>query len=219
MFGVCRRGTAPRKDGIVMAKLYYQGHGSFRITAQSGYTIYVDPYAGDGYDVPADLILVTHHHSDHDQVSLVAQKTETRVITPREALQEKGYLRRVPVGEILLSSVEAYNDKHSRSECVGYVIEVDSVSVYAAGDTSFTQDMSRVLPWLHLDYALLPIDGIYNMNAAQAAACAKTIGARHTIPIHMKPGHLFDPKIARTFDAPGALIVPAGKTITLTPAT
>jgi len=38
-----------------MAKLLFQGHGSFRITADDGRVIYVDPYAGEGYDLPADL--------------------------------------------------------------------------------------------------------------------------------------------------------------------
>ena len=44
-------------------KLLYQGHGSLRITTAEGKVIYIDPYAGEGYDVPADLILVTHGHS------------------------------------------------------------------------------------------------------------------------------------------------------------
>ena len=31
-----------------MAKLLYQGHGSYRITADDGRVLYVDPYAGEG---------------------------------------------------------------------------------------------------------------------------------------------------------------------------
>jgi len=48
-----------------MATMYYQGHGSYRFTLGDGRVVYVDPFAGDGYDVPADLILVTHGHGDH----------------------------------------------------------------------------------------------------------------------------------------------------------
>ena len=33
-----------------MAKLLYQGHGSYRITTGEGKVIYVDPFAGEGYD-------------------------------------------------------------------------------------------------------------------------------------------------------------------------
>jgi L-ascorbate metabolism protein UlaG (beta-lactamase superfamily) len=57
-----------------MAKLLYQGYGSYRITAADGCVIYVDPYAGDGYNESADFILVTHQHGDHNQIQLVKQK-------------------------------------------------------------------------------------------------------------------------------------------------
>jgi L-ascorbate metabolism protein UlaG (beta-lactamase superfamily) len=48
-----------------MAKLSFQGHGSFRIKTDNNLVIYVDPYVGSGYDIPADIILVTHQHGDH----------------------------------------------------------------------------------------------------------------------------------------------------------
>ena len=47
-------------------QLFYQGHGSFRLTCRNGTVIYVDPYAGSGYDIPADMALITHGHSDHN---------------------------------------------------------------------------------------------------------------------------------------------------------
>ena len=45
-----------------MAKLLYQGHGSFRLVSEKGTVVYVDPYVGEGYDTEADLVLVTHEH-------------------------------------------------------------------------------------------------------------------------------------------------------------
>ena len=53
-----------------MPKLLYQGHGSFRLTTDDNRFIYVDPYKGKGYDMPADIILVTHQHSDHNKIKL-----------------------------------------------------------------------------------------------------------------------------------------------------
>ena len=41
---------------VYMPKLLYQGHGSYRLTADDGRIIYIDPYKGKGYDVPADVI-------------------------------------------------------------------------------------------------------------------------------------------------------------------
>ena len=65
----------------------------------------------------------------------------------------------------------------------------------------------------HLDYAFLPIDGIYNMDAKEAAHCAKIIGAKQNVPVHMKPGELFSQQMAESFDADNRLIVKPGQTI------
>ena len=48
-------------------KLLYQGHGSLRITTTDGKVIYVDPYAGKGYEPAADLILILCHSSISSQ--------------------------------------------------------------------------------------------------------------------------------------------------------
>ena len=43
-------------SALAAPSLLYQGHGSLRITTADNKVIYIDPYAGDGYDLPADLI-------------------------------------------------------------------------------------------------------------------------------------------------------------------
>ena len=70
-----------------MAEILFQGHGSFRITSNNDTVIYLDPFAGKGYDVPADIILVTHEHSDHNQVSLVTKKLNCRIIRASDMLK------------------------------------------------------------------------------------------------------------------------------------
>ena len=82
-----------------MPKLLYQGHGSFRLTANDGRVIYVDPYKGKGYDTPADIILVTHQHRDHNQTKRCAQKPDCRIITNAEAL-EGGHHNEFDIGDI-----------------------------------------------------------------------------------------------------------------------
>ena len=66
-----------------------------------------------------------------------------------------------------------------------------------------------------LDYALLPLDGFYNMDLTEAAECARLIGAKVNIPVHMKPGELFDRERAEAFDAPGRRVVAPGEEIEL----
>ena len=196
-----------------MAKLLYQGHASYRITSESGMVIYVDPYVGKGYDVPADLILVTHEHMDHNKISLVKRKPGCKIIRAADALKGGRY-GSFKVGDAEIQSVEAYNRNHRKDECVGYILTIDSVKVYAAGDTSETEQMKNMKN-LRLDWALLPIDGIFNMGPAEASKCADLIGAAHTVPIHMKPGELFDMRAAEAFHTAGRVIMKPGDTVEL----
>lgn len=54
--------------------------------SNEGVVIYVDPYAGEGYDMPADIVIVTHEHSDHNQVDLVTLKDDGVILTRRFVL-------------------------------------------------------------------------------------------------------------------------------------
>lgn len=196
-----------------MPRLLYQGHASLRIISDRGVVIYVDPYAGEGYDVPADIILVTHHHPHHDRIELVPQKSKCRIITDTEA-QTNGLFNTFRVRRVLVRAVPAFNDYHDPRETVGYLITVDGVKLYVAGDTSETDAMAELF-WQKLDYAFLPVDGVRNMDTVNASICAAMIGARFSVPYHTKPDSLFDREVARRFDIPSRLIIEPGDEIEL----
>jgi len=196
-----------------MAKLLYQGHGSYRLTANDKRVIYVDPYAGEGYGLPADIILVTHQHGDHNKIDLCAQKPGCRVITNSEAL-EGGKHNSFDIGDIHIQAVMARNMLHNPKECVGYLITVDGVKIYCSGDTSKTEQM-KTFADIKLDYAIFCGDGKFNMGLKEAAECAKLVGAKHNIIIHLKPGALFDRKAAEKWDAPDKIIIEPGEEIDL----
>lgn len=196
-----------------MAKLLYQGHGSLRAVTDAGVVLYVDPFAGEGYELPADLILVTHQHGDHNQLQLAAKKPGCIVYQNSDALRN-GVYQTAELCGVRVEAVQAYNRNHRKEECVGFLVELDGKLVYFAGDTSRTEQMETFAA-RKIDYALLPCDGVYNMDLDEASACAELIAARHSIPIHMAPGKLFDRARAERFTGPGRVILEPGEEIEL----
>jgi L-ascorbate metabolism protein UlaG (beta-lactamase superfamily) len=66
----------------------------------------------------------------------------------------------------------------------GFVIGIDGVRVYHAGDTGLFSDMKLIGELYHPDVALIPIGGRYTMGPAEAMIAANFIGAKTVIPIH-----------------------------------
>jgi L-ascorbate metabolism protein UlaG (beta-lactamase superfamily) len=196
-----------------MPKYYYQGHSSYRLTSDGGKVIYVDPFAGDGYDLPADIILVTHGHHDHNQVDRCTQKPGCRVITHKNALIGGEY-QTFDIDGVIIEAVMARNLLHNPKKCVGYIITIDCVKLYASGDTSKTEQMKEFAT-RGIDYAVLCADGRFNMDLREAAECARLIGAKHNIVVHIKPGALFDRSKAEQWEAPNKLIIEPGQEVVL----
>ena len=197
-----------------MARILYQGHGSLRLTTQSGAVVYIDPYAGKGYDVPADLILITHEHYDHTKTELVTLKKGGRVYRSADMLRRGVYRSGELLPGLTVTAVPACNKNHPIDECVGYLVKVDGLLIYFAGDTSRTDFMAKMAD-MGVDWAFLPTDGIYNMDANEAASCADLIGAKHSVPIHSKPGALYDDTLPERFKAKTATFVRPGESIDL----
>ena len=195
-----------------MAGLLFQGHGSFRLTGSDGRVVYVDPYKGQGYEAPADVILVTHQHVDHNKVRRCARKPDCRVITNAEALAG-GRLNSFDVGGILIRATKAQNKRHSPKKCVGYIITIDGVKIYAAGDTSKFDEMEG-FAGLGIDYAFFPGDGVFNMGPEEAAECARIIGAKHNTLIHLMPRQSYR-ETGEKWDAPNKLVIEPGEEIEL----
>ena len=173
-----------------MAKLFYQGHASLRIETNDGHVIFVDPFAGEGYSCPADMVLITHEHYDHNGINLVKLKETTVIIRAKDALIDGQYMDFDYFG-VHVQAVPACNKNHPINECVGYLIAVDGALLYVAGDTDYVPFMEEIGK-MGVDYAFLPIDGVFNMGPEEASRCAEIIKPHHLIPYHMKPGMLFD---------------------------
>lgn len=175
------------------------GHASFQISF-NGKNIYIDPYEGK-YVEKADIVLVTHSHYDHCDLSKVerARKSDTVIIAPEEcASKMSGKVRaikpgeKIAVGSVTVEAVHAYNVKRFRSPGnpfhpkgfgVGYLITINNKTIYHAGDTDFIPEM-KDLKDRGISLALLPSGGTYTMDNPEAAEAAIAISPEAVIPMH-----------------------------------
>ena len=172
----------------VLCKIYpsvtFIGHASIKIKATTGEVIYIDPYFPTrSYDEPADIILVTHNHSDHNRIDLCAKQKNCKIIRYNDALIDGEY-QVFEEGNIRIEAVPSGgNSSHSLYNNVGYIVTVDGVSVYHGGDTSFAEE-TKYIADKKIDYALYTVNGLYTMGPEEATEMANYIGARVNIPIH-----------------------------------
>lgn len=188
-------------DKVDTSNIHWLGHDSFRIQGD-GLVIYFDPYQIKG-GPKADLILITHDHSDHCSPQDVAklQQKDTVIVTIAAAAKKlQGDIRIVKPNEKLtvkgieIETVPAYNVNKFRSPGipfhprqaghVGYIITVGGQRIYHTGDSDHIPEMSHI----QVDIALLPVSGTYVMTAEEAARAAADIQARLVIPMHVGAG-------------------------------
>jgi L-ascorbate metabolism protein UlaG (beta-lactamase superfamily) len=174
----------------IAKKIVWLGHDAFRIDAVK--TIYFDPYQISS-GPKADLILITHDHFDHcspDDVAVIRQ-SGTVIVTEKDAAAKlTGDVRVIKPGEsltvdeITIEAVPSYNtdkDFHPKKNAwLGFIVEVEGVRVYHAGDTDVIPEMKDFA----VDIALLPVSGTYVMTADQAVKAALSINPKLAIPMH-----------------------------------
>ena len=188
----------PTKMGDL--KIVFVGHASL-VFECAGKVIQIDPVSaeGDYAKLPkADLVLITHDHSDHLDPAAVAlvRKEGTKIIVSRSCAG------RIPGSEVLangekaqvlgftIEAVPAYNLVHKRPDGNpfhpkgngnGYVIGFGDERVYVAGDTEPIPEMKALRG---VDIAFLPVNLPYTMDLDMAAEAVRMIRPKIFYPYH-----------------------------------
>jgi len=184
-------------------ELKWLGHAGFLIRNHK--IIYIYPYNIKENSEKADIILITHSHYDHCSVADIkniikegtkiiltadSQSKITRFDTPID-IQIVEPNKELTIGEVKIATIPAYNlDKpfHPKEEgWVGYLIKMNDILIYCAGDTDLIPEMQKLTGYKQPDktfVALLPIGGRFTMTAEEAAESAKLIKPTIAIPSH-----------------------------------
>ena len=174
-------------------------HSAIRMESEYGAVLYFDPFDLTEEFHDADAVIVTHSHYDHfspEDIKKVA-KDGTILIAPESCAGEVAAaglpVLTLAAGEAtavkgnVVHAVPAYNVEPERlgfhpkeNGWLGYLLVMDDITYYIAGDTDQNPDNEG----LRCDVALIPIGGTYTMDPAQAAAFANRLRPRIVIPTH-----------------------------------
>ena len=159
-------------------------HGSIRI-CYDGKEIEIDPVtnippATDYSTMPkADYIFVTHEHGDHfDKQAIAALTMEgTQMITNARCAEMLGYGKVMANGD----KMDVAADIHPKGRDNGFIITIDGLRIYIAGDTEDIPEMADIKD---IDVAFLPCNQPYTMTPEQVANAARIIKPKVLFPYH-----------------------------------
>jgi len=187
------------------------GHSAFRLRTPGGKEVLLDPWYTGNPSFPesarpkaADLILISHGHSDHiTDAAAMAKQTNATVVAIWEItswLGSKGIKNLEPMnkGGTITSKglrITMTDARHSSSfdengivyigEPAGFVVKLENnQSLYFAGDTSLFGDMKLIGEIYKPDIAFLPIGDRFTMGPDTAALAAKWLGVKQVVPMH-----------------------------------
>lgn len=188
------------KTSVGDLQITFVGHGTLMFNF-GGKVIHVDPYSklADYDTLPkADLILLTHEHSDHlDLKALNAIRTGKTMVVLTEACEKQvqGGIVMMNGGVstwegLKIEAVPAYNIVHKRDTGQpfhpkgvgnGYIITFGDKRVYMAGDTENIPEMKGLK---NIDIAFLPMNLPYTMTPEMVADAAKVFKPKILYPYH-----------------------------------
>lgn len=161
-----------------------------------GITVYIDPWGVPGTPAQADVVFITHAHSDHYSTDDLAklQKDDTVLVAPADVAAElSGNVIAVAPGDTIEAggikgeAVPAYNirperlDMHPQgNKWVGYLLELGGNTYYHAGDTDHLPELES----LSTDVAFLPVGGTYCCGIDEAVGLARAISPQVAVPMH-----------------------------------
>ena len=172
-------------------------HSSIKINKEK--VIYIDPFKIEKNYNDADIVFITHDHYDHyseEDIDEVINEN-TIIIIPEELLTKllrKGINKnaiitvepneKYMVQGIKFETIPAYNTNKTfhpkKNGWVGYIIIINGIRYYIAGDTDITEENKKV----KCDVAFVPVGGTYTMNFKEAANLINEIKPKIAIPIH-----------------------------------
>jgi L-ascorbate metabolism protein UlaG (beta-lactamase superfamily) len=187
--------AVPAADQPVV--LRWHGQSFFEVISPAGVRVAIDPHAIEAYgrkQVEADLVLMSHLHSDHTQLSAIANAAKTKVLPGLKEVRTEGgrHEEWINVHETLrdvkVRSVPTYHDKRAgleRGKNTVFVLEIAGLTIVHLGDLGHTLTETQLKRIGPVDVLLIPVGGVYTINGLDAQAVVEQLRpARYVLPMH-----------------------------------
>ncbi|HSX39175.1 MAG TPA: MBL fold metallo-hydrolase [Candidatus Saccharimonadales bacterium] len=165
-------------------EITYIGRSCFKIKGKDT-TIVIDPYNPENtkYKLPrldADILLLSHAHPDHNHVDGVTGY-KLLVDTPGE----------YEVGGTFIYGLETFHDDKEgkeRGKNIMFLIDIDGMTVLHAGDLGHELSAETLEKISDVDVLILPVGGVYTIDAKTAGKIISSIEPSYVIPMHYNDG-------------------------------
>jgi len=162
--------------------IQYLGHSSFRIKGKNA-VIVTDPYESQkvGFKfskVDATIVTSSHDHDDHNAISQVEGEHKD-VTGPGE----------YEIGGVSIFGIPSYHDDkqgQERGRNTIYVFNIDGVMVCHLGDLGHKLSEEEIGEIGNVDVLLVPVGGVYTIDAGEAAKTVAELEPKIVIPMHYK---------------------------------
>lgn len=156
------------------------GHSSFKFQSRQGKVV-TDPFDPEmtGLKFPkveADIVTISHLHQDHNQIQLVGGTP--LIITGPGEYEAKG------IKIIGVATNHDNNKGADRGRNTVYRIEMDGVSWVHCGDLGHKFDDKQLEILDGVDVLILPVGGLYTIDAKVASEVVSQIEPKIIIPMH-----------------------------------
>ena len=163
-------------------KIKWLGHASFLITSDTGTRIITDPYETNDrirygkINEAADIVTVSHGHSDHNNVAAVRGNPEV----VKGTTEAKG---------IMVKGIPVHHDDvggSQRGNNTIFCFEADGIRICHLGDLGHSLSSAQISELGSVDVLLIPVGGFFTIDASTAGQLADQLKPRIIIPMHYK---------------------------------
>lgn len=163
-------------------EITWYGQAAFKLKGKDA-AVFTDPYEATftgltPLKVEADIVTVSHGHSDHNAVSVVS--TNPFVIEGPGEYELKG------VNVVGVGTFHDEKEGKLRGKNTIYNINIDDVQIAHFGDLGHPLTNQQLEELGAVDVLLIPVGGVYTIEADSAAKIVAQIEPKIVIPMHYK---------------------------------